>query len=362
MNSHKNPLFTPFQKLFFGFSITVILLLISYYIRDLIIPFFSSFLLAYLLTPVVDRMEFIFKKRLIAVILLYVLFFMLSFFLVNFMLPPISEEFNDLSRAFPTYVENIQSMMDTAVHKVETDIPALKQFGIIDQIQAQVQSIVFSFARALPNIFFYSFSVISYLFLIPIIIFFFLLQGSDMKNDLLKIVPNKYFEMTLYLMYTMGSKLGNYLRGLLLETGIVTGFNTLILFTFGVDYALILGAFSGLANIIPYIGPVVGAVPALIIYYFKVKSFQAVFSLILLFAIVQIIDNILLKPIIYSQSVDLHPLTILAALFIGGMMAGIWGLILAVPFAGIMKVVSSQLIKEIRFRIGAWHETDPVPT
>ena len=120
---------------------------------------------------------------------------------------------------------------------------------------------------------------------------------------------------------------------------------------FGVEYALLLAVVAGIVNIIPYLGPIIGAIPALVVFYFQTTSVESVFYLALTFVVVQLFDNMILKPVIYSQSVDLHPLLVFVSLIIGGMFAGVWGLILAVPIAGILSVLFGLLYREIHYRM-----------
>ena len=208
----------------------------------------------------------------------------------------------------------------------------------------------------MPNFFFSTFSTVSYL-LYTHHSFSFLTKVRN-ENSFYKLIPNKYFETLIYLFYSMGNKLGNYLRGIFIETIIIGMLTILMLFIVKVEYALLLGTVAGIANLIPYIGPIFGAIPAIVVFYLKMKALESILVITIGFAIVQTIDNILLKPIIYSQSVNLHPLTVLIVLLFGGMFAGVWGLILAVPFAGILKVTISILIKEITFRIQFNQELD----
>ena len=108
---------------------------------------------------------------------------------------------------------------------------------------------------------------------------------------------------------------------------------------------------KNIMNIIPYVGPLLGAIPAVIIFYLKFKSVNMLFYIIAGFAIVQFFDNLLLKPIIYSQSVDLNPVLVMFALLLGGSIGGIWGLIFAIPIAGIIKVIVTIVSKEISSRL-----------
>jgi predicted PurR-regulated permease PerM len=104
-----------------------------------------------------------------------------------------------------------------------------------------------------------------------------------------------------------------------------------------VKYSIIIGIFAGLANMIPYVGPVAGAVPAIVVTLVNGGSMITIIYIIIAFAIVQFIDNMIVQPIVLSKSVDLHPLIIVFAVLIGGKFFGLLGLLLAVPAAGMIK-------------------------
>ncbi|RAP31731.1 hypothetical protein DID78_00210 [Candidatus Marinamargulisbacteria bacterium SCGC AG-343-D04] len=339
------------QKILFYAIFSIIAVSITYTLRDLLSPFLLAFIISYLLNPIVDRFEFICQKRILAVIALYGLIFSGIIFFFNFIIPLLLKEFNELSSRLPYYLANINEWLLVIKNRIEHDIPLIQQLNIIDNIETQTQSILFNFAQKIPTFFFSTFSAVSSILLIPIILFFFLFQGPDLKVSFFKIIPNKYFELLIHLFYSIGNKLGNYLRGIVTETLIIGGLTTILLLVLGVDYAFLLGTIAGIMNLIPYVGPIFGAIPAIIIFYLKVKTFNALFYITIGFVIIQTIDNIILKPIIYSQSVDLHPLAVLFFLLLGGSVAGIWGLIFAVPIAGIIKVTISILLNEIKFRI-----------
>ena len=347
-------LFSPFQKLVLILCLCAVFLLACYAMRNLLLPFFLAFVLSYLLTPLVDRMEFLLKNRLAAVLFLYTLITTGFVFIFVFMVPILSQETLELSDQFPFYIENIKELLLTSQVRLELEFPFIQRFKFVDTLQAQGQELLFNLAKSLPNLFLSIVSLLTYLSLVPLILFFFLLQSYEMKKSLLEIVPNRYFEMVVYLQFKVGSKLGNYLRGILIETGIIGCVSGFLLLLVGCDYALILGATAGCLNIIPYVGPVIGAIPAIIIFYLQMGTGQSILVVCGIFVLVQVLDNALLKPIIYSQSVDLHPLIVLVALIVGGMYAGVWGLVLAVPVTGVIKVVTTHVYREVQFRL---HQT-----
>ncbi len=345
--------FTPIQRGIIYTVSGILLSLICISIKDILFPFFIAFIFSYLLNPVVDRLEFIFQKRIIAVISLYIAICVGLIFFFNFIIPLLLSEFNELSTKLPLYGGKIKEWSLLIKNRIEQDIPLAQQLNIFGNIETQLQTVVINLAQKIPTFFISTFSTMSYILLIPIILFFFLFQGPDMKIGFYKLIPNKYFELLIYLFSSIGNKLGNYLRGIFIETIIIGILTAIMLITIGADYAFLLGTLAGITNLIPYIGPLFGAIPAIIIFYVKLKSLNALLYIILGFVIVQTIDNIILKPIIYSQSVNLHPLSVLFFLILGGMIAGVWGLILAVPIAGILKVCISIIAKEVKFRVAS---------
>ena len=330
------------------------LIIIAYFIysfSSICLPFFTAFILAYLINPIIDRLEFIFKKRTFAILFFYLIISLLIFLLLKNVLPLIISELNDLSTRLPFYFSSIKSWLISLRSTYELELPILKQFNIFKTIQAKMEITFFNLVNYLPQFFISTFSTISYLLLIPIVLFFFLLNDLKIKSSFYKLIPNKYFEVSIHLLYSIGKKLGNYLRGILFETLIISTFSIFILFFIGADYSIILGLIAGIMNIIPYVGPILGAIPAVIVLYLKFKSVNILLYLVIGFAIVQLIDNMILKPIIYSQSVDLDPVFVMFVLLLGGSIGGVWGLVVAIPIGGILKVIITIISKEVSFRL-----------
>ncbi len=340
-----------FQKVFLTFFCIIIIGYFIYLFSSIFTPFFLAFILAYLINPIIDRFEFVFKKRIFAVICFYFVVSFLLFLLLKNVFPLIISELNDLTNSLPFYVVNIKSWILSLKSSYEIQLPILKQFEIFKNLQSRLEGNLITFVNYIPQLFISTFSTISFLLLIPIILFFFLLNDSSMKVSFYKLIPNKYFEVTVHLLYCIGKKLGNYLRGILIETVIISFCSIIILFLLGADYSIILGLVAGIMNIIPYVGPILGAIPAVIVLYLKFKSLNILVYLVIGFAIVQLIDNMILKPVIYSQSVDLNPVFVMFVLLLGGSIGGIWGLIVAIPIGGILKVIVSIISKEVSFRL-----------
>ena len=191
-------------------------------------------------------------------------------------------------------------------------------------------------------------TIIPIIVIVPFVVFFLLKDGRDMKKSFIYYVPNRYFEMTLNVIHKIDQQLGGYLRGQFIEAFVVGILSVFALWILDVQYFIVIGVFAGLANLIPYIGPVAGAIPAIVITLLNGGDSTMILYIIFAFAIVQIIDNVLLQPLVLSKSVNLHPLIIVFAVLIGGQFFGILGMLLAVPAAGMIKVTSRELYEGIR--------------
>ncbi len=167
-----------------------------------------------------------------------------------------------------------------------------------------------------------------------------------MKKTVVSWVPNRYFEMTLIILHKTGTQLGRYIRGQLLVASIVGSLSIFALYLLEIKYAFFIGAMAGLANMIPYFGPIVGAVPAIIMALIHNDgSLEIVAVVAVAFATIQLFENIFVSPFIVSKSVELHPLTVIIVILIGGQLVGIFGMLLAVPTASIIKVTRYKSLK-----------------
>jgi len=172
------------------------------------------------------------------------------------------------------------------------------------------------------------------------------------------VVPNRYFEMTLKILDTVTSQVGAYIRGQMLTAltiGVLTisGLYLLQWLTgIRIPYTYLIGIIAGFANLIPFVGPVMGMIPALIVYHITDQpiplQFMHVVYIMLTFGAVQLLDNALVSPLIMSGSVGLHPLAVMVVIIIGGSLAGPLGMLLAVPTVAIVRVVLLELVWGLR--------------
>ena len=198
-------------------------------------------------------------------------------------------------------------------------------------------------------------SGLTFVVIVPFVAFFFLKEGRRLTRCLIALVPNAYFELCLNLMHQANKQIGNYIRGQLLAVLVVSVLSISGLSIIGVYYAVPLGLLAGLANVIPYLGPLIGIVCSSIVALATGGGLAMVAKVIAMFLIVQLIDNVLIQPTMVAKSVELHPLVVLFVVMVGSQLMGIVGMLIAVPLTGIAKVSGQTIykgIRQYRFRVG----------
>jgi predicted PurR-regulated permease PerM len=178
--------------------------------------------------------------------------------------------------------------------------------------------------------------------IVPFITYFILAEGDDGIKTLVEKIPNKYFEMTLNLIDKVGKELLSYLRGLILECSIVGILSMIGFMVIGVPYAIIIGVITGIANIVPYVGPIAGGGIALLASLTVAGNFQLAVPIVILLVIVRLIDDLLLQPLCFGKSLDMHPVAVVLTLIIGHQLMGISGMVISIPIATILRVSANE--------------------
>ena len=191
-------------------------------------------------------------------------------------------------------------------------------------------------------------SGLTFVVIVPFVAFFFLKEGRRLTRCLMAFVPNAYFELCLNLMHQANKQIGNYIRGQLLAVLVVSVLSISGLSIIGVYYALPLGLLAGLANVIPYLGPLIGIVCSSIVALATGGGLVMVAKVIAMFLIVQLIDNVLIQPTVVAKSVELHPLVVLFVVMVGSQLVGIVGMLIAVPLTGVVKVSGQTIYEGVR--------------
>ncbi|WP_192351173.1 AI-2E family transporter [Algoriphagus sp. Y33] len=179
---------------------------------------------------------------------------------------------------------------------------------------------------------------------IAFITFFLLLENGLLRRNLLNLIPNPYFELSVATFTKVEKLLSNYLSGLMLQMLAIFSLASFGLTVMGVEYALTIALFAAVANLIPYAGPLLGATFGIIVgissgtFESNTELNYLIIKILSIFGLVQMTDNLFLQPLIFSKSVKAHPLEIFVVIFAGAKIAGVVGMIFAIPVYTIFRV------------------------
>jgi len=319
-----------------GVALIALLSLLPMLQSVLTLLIFAVFL-AFVLDPIVSFMENRGVNRVLAAALVFITIGLLVSVSLKILAPVISTEVSQLSAGMQD--PSSGGLWDKLKEKLGDDFPLLTNPMVDREVRAKLDQIA---AKSFSTVVGIVPAIVSFVML-AFMTFFFLIDGRGMKKTVVSWVPNRYFEMSLNILHKMSKQLGRYIRGQLLVALIVGALSILALQLLQVRYAFFIGATAGFANMIPYFGPIVGAVPAMVIAFMDTGSFGAVAGVAVAFASIQLFENVFVSPFIVSKSVSLHPLTIIVVILTGGQLMGILGMLFAVPAASIFKVTAQEL-------------------
>jgi len=332
-------------KIFFFLLLLTAAGFFVYTIGEIVRLLIIAALLAYILDPIATGLESRGLNRLGATAIVFLGIGVALYMLASFVMPALVREIQNLQASgsmsqTSVIVSDLEKFINQKLVFLgmqEIDLAAKieeAKRGVSEQLLGQLVTGVVPFVTQAVAI--------------PFIIFFLLKDGRGMMKTLLSMVPNRYFEFSLNLIYKMDLHLGAYLRGQFLDALIFGILSTLAMWILNVKYFFFVGVFAGLANLIPYVGPLAGGALACVITVLTTGDLSRVLYVVLAFAGAKLVDDSIVQPLVVAKSVDMHPLVVLIVVIVGGQFFGIMGMLLSVPFAGFAKVVIEESGRMIR--------------
>jgi predicted PurR-regulated permease PerM len=311
-----------------------------------------------LLKKIKIRKKSIPDSLLAAVTLIFIWFTIILFFRI--FIPLLVNEANELSTI---NVNALYSNLQDPLTKIQTVLQNTGHFEDQDAFKTYITEKLMSILNVdyITHIFSGLTSMLGNLliafFAISFITFFFLKDASLFSGGIMLLIPDQYLDEVGRILASIQKLLTRYLGGIVLEVLMVMLLVTLGLWLIGIDYqhAIICGLFSGIMNVIPYVGPWIGAAFGIIIGIatnidlpFQSELLPLIGMMTLVFGVVQLIDNILFQPLIYSNSVNAHPLEIFIVIMMAGSIAGIGGMVLAIPMYTILRVIAKEFLSSFK--------------
>ena len=323
-----------FFRLSFFLIIFSLLLASLFVIKGLFITLLLAFILSFILMPPVNFLNR-WIPRAYAVPIVFFSFLGGLGFLLFSSFPFLSEQFSNLQEEFPKYIERISFLISDWQDHLESKFNFIKEFNLSDRFTQLLSSFGGTVLQELPSNLTQSFTV---LLLAPFFAFFMMKSRLGLLRSLYPLVPNHVFEMVLSLHYKINKQVGVFIRGRILEAfivGLIVG-TGLILLDF--PFAILLGIFASITNLVPYIGPIIGSIPVLLVALANDHETSQILIVMGLFFFTQVIDSMVLVPILLARFVNLHPLTVVVIIIAGAQFMGIMGMIISIPIANALKV------------------------
>ncbi len=302
-------------------------------------PLFIGFIVAWLFSPLVDKLTKKGLPRIIASLIVYVIFILFLVVFFRIFIPIIYTEFNELIKTLPGILEDITDFINNIFSKIEMNNSNMENIkkGILEAVNEYGNNISSSIPTTVVNIMSSLFSGLGSVFFGLIIGLYMLFDFDNVTILFLKLIPKKHQTEIASLLDNIGIEVRKCVNGTLLVACMVFVCDTIGFSIVGLKSALLFGLFCGITDLIPYIGPYIGTAVATIVGL--TQSPLIGIGVLIIAIIVQLVESYVLQPIVMSKATKLHPVTIICGLLIFGHFFGIIGMILATPLMSIFKVI-----------------------
>ncbi|HKM16488.1 MAG TPA: AI-2E family transporter [Marinospirillum sp.] len=320
--------------LLIGFFFTAL-----FFFGAMLLPFLSAIVFSYLLQGIITPLKKYFKvPEFLAVLLAFSLFMGILLTLIFWIFPLLWNQSLSLARELPVMVKAMQVWIDQ-LHKAYPQLITQQQASnllneAVNDMRMLGQTLVSFSLASIPNLI----ASLIYLILVPILVFFMLKDKRQLVSFITSLMPRKRTLMT-QVWHEIDAQIANYIRGKALEIIVVATVSWVSFMFLGLNYAELLALLVGLSVLVPYIGATVATLPIALVAFFQFGFSSEFMWVIGVYGVIQALDGNVLVPLLFSEAVNLHPVSIiLAVLFFGGLW-GFWGVFFAIPLATMFKAI-----------------------
>lgn len=318
-----------------------VILIFSTILSAVLTPFLISVIIAYLLNPLVNMLHRKGLPRGLSIMVIYALFFLLMTALLINAIPLIIDQLRELGEHLPQLVEDANGWLK-GFHEDKKRLFPDAVVKAIDQnlsgLEARATATITEILEGIGN----AMEIAAGVFVIPFLVFYMLKDLKVMERTVIVFFPKQNRQEVVRLLRSVDEALGNYIRGQLLVSFVVGVLAYIGYLIVDMPYALLLALLVSVFNIVPYIGPFIGAAPAVLLAL--IESPMLAVKVLVVNLIIQQLEGNLLSPLLIGRTLKLHPMLIIFALLLGGELFGVVGLILAIPVTAVGKVILQHLV------------------
>ncbi len=332
------------KKTFFFFFLIMLVILIIVLLPRLSMPILIAHVIYLIISPAVPRLQKIGLSRSQSITFVFLGFLLFSIYPFVKTVPVVIKETENIQYHLPKLESYLIKKSNSFQEELLVKVGYTFDDGYLPKIIDIARSNSTSFLLNLTN---YLGVALEWIFLIPLIVFFLLKDGKKFKKAILSLSPNHFFERFYFLTHKFNSKLGNYILAKFIEAGIVGTIIWVGLMVIGVRFAVLLALIAAVTNIIPYVGPIIGFLPALIFALAEYGTNATFGAIVILYLVANVIDMAIVFPLLVSKVVDLHPMVVVISVIVGGQWLGIIGMVISIPLAAAFKLIFEEVYKEL---------------
>ena len=337
LNKVLKKIFSNEETIIFSFVLLIFFIVISFF-GSVLTPFIISIIVAYLLVGMQKKIQSYNISEKISLVITFSIFIVAGATLVIWLVPLLYTQLQAFVLDVPNLISNFRDFISDLPSKfpdlVSSDQITIFFQAVSEEISALAQNIVKTSISSIQS----AITVLLYIILFPILVYFFLFDKKNIIDGFLKVIPGRR-KMFTSIWAEMDVQLSNYVRGKTIEIFIVGIAAAIIFSSLGLRYSALLSVLVGLSVIIPYVGAFLVTIPVVVVGLLQFGLSTQFTILISLYLLLQALDGNLLVPIIFSETVKLHPVIIILAVFIFGSMFGFWGVFFSIPIATFIKAV-----------------------
>lgn len=347
------PLSTPQKSALAWAAVALLLVMALWLLGPVLMPFVVAAVLAYVLTPLVDRLDALGRgrmPRILAVVIVELLFILAVLGLVLLLVPVLTREWPLLREQVPQLLDRLNAGMQPLLAelglKLAFDTASLKP-ALMKYLNANMEEALGSLLASLKIGGSVALTVLGNLILIPVALFYLLLDWKQLVRRVLELVPQRLRGSYDSFVAEADEVLGQYLRGQMLVMLILALYYSVMLSLFGLDLALPIGVFTGLAIFVPYVGFGIGLVLAVLAGLLEFSGDGGLTRVALMVGVVyglgQLLESFYLTPRLLGERIGLHPLAVIFALLAFGQLFGFVGILVALPASAVLLVAARRL-------------------
>ena len=333
------------------FVIFFIFFYMLYVLRSVLMPFVAGILLAYLLDPMVDRLQKLKVSRTWATLIVCIMTMLIVMPCISLLVGMIENQVSLLLQTTPKYLSLIMAKLKPVLQNMTERFPDLKEANLEGLIKANIgngMKIAGKVLKGLMSNGFALINLISLLLIMPVVTFYMLRDWDDFVKKVESLLPKKSKKSIMEGFKEIDKIISGFIRGQLSVCLFLGLFYSIGLKLVGLELGLLVGFIAGIISFIPYVGSITGFVLGCVLAFAQYGDITHVLYVIAVFMLGQFIEGNFLTPKLVGESVGLHPVWVMFALLAGGVLLGFLGLMLAVPLAAIIGVLVRYGIKRYK--------------